>query len=483
MKNHLPRRTILKGLGGAFLSFPVLPSLLPSRAQAALGTPPLRFIAIQSRDGTFESEFWPKDPTQQLATDVWGHKLSTISGPLSNVLGTSFDGLRNKMSVIRGLDYLHFAFHRSCAPFGASENPSGFEQSPPMTGSTIDCIIENSANFYRSSPAVRALRISSGRACSSWRPAGGRDPNISMMPYLSGSKNVFNALFSKSQSSGSIINPNMDQLILAQVNEQFKEFIKQRGLSSLDRERVQTAADLVNDLQKKVTSGSGRLDLCKDVKLIDNDKSHADRYSDYIDSIAAAFACDLTRVCHIFLGEYQDTGGAQGTHHANSHETKDSEVGLLNCRTWDGWQAKKVASLMRKLDSIVESDGSTVLDNTVIVWANEDGIGSAHSSYSIPCVVGGGARGRLKMGHYLDYRKRPFIWNGKEDYANRQAVGALWPSFLISVMQAVGVSPQEYLKQGDDGFGQFSATNQFAKIHPGSAILRKSALPFFYSAG
>lgn len=482
MSKSIPRRTVLKGLGGVALSLPILPSILPSRAAAALGAPPLRFVAIQSRDGTFESEFWPKDPTQQLSTDVWGHRLSTINGPLSNVLGTSFDRLRNKISVIRGLDYLHFAFHRSCAPFGAAENPSGSEQAPPITGSTIDCIIENSPNFYKTPPSVRALRISSQRACSSWRPAGGRDANISMMPYFTGSKNVFNALFAKPQTSSSIITPNMDQLILAQVNEQFKEFIKQRGLSSLDRDRVQTAADLVNDLQKKILSGAGKSGLCKDLQLINNEKSHADRYTDYIDSIAAAFACDLTRVCHIFLGEYQDIGGAQGTHHANSHETKDSEIGLLNCRTWDGWQAKQVASLMQKLDSIIESDGSTVLDNTVIVWANEDGIGSAHSSYSIPCVVGGGARGRLRMGHYLDYRKRPFVWNGKEDYANRQAIGALWPSFLISIMQAVGVTPEEFLRQGDDGFGQFSATNQFTKIHPGAALLRKSALPFFYSA-
>jgi hypothetical protein len=63
------------------------------------------------------------------------------------------------------------------------------------------------------------------------------------------------------------------------------------------------------------------------------------------------------------------------------------------------YYATQVAYLARKLNAIPEG-GGTVLDNTLIVWANEFGRGD-HSLDNIPIVLIGGARGALASGGRL----------------------------------------------------------------------------------
>ncbi|HEY6881832.1 MAG TPA: hypothetical protein VI299_27580, partial [Polyangiales bacterium] len=52
-----------------------------------------------------------------------------------------------------------------------------------------------------------------------------------------------------------------------------------------------------------------------------------------------------------------------------------------------------------------EGDG-TLLDNTLVVWGSELGIGNTHSFKSTPFVVAGGAGGAVPMGRYLEYNEQ-----------------------------------------------------------------------------
>jgi hypothetical protein len=53
-----------------------------------------------------------------------------------------------------------------------------------------------------------------------------------------------------------------------------------------------------------------------------------------------------------------------------------------------------------------EGDGS-VLDNTVICWVNELGIGNTHTRNDIPFMLAGGCQGALTMGRHLTYDNEP----------------------------------------------------------------------------
>ena len=52
--------------------------------------------------------------------------------------------------------------------------------------------------------------------------------------------------------------------------------------------------------------------------------------------------------------------------------------------------------MLDQLGMSQEVDGSTMLDNTVLLWGNELGVGNTHDYKNIPWVLAGGAGGYLK---------------------------------------------------------------------------------------
>ncbi len=67
--------------------------------------------------------------------------------------------------------------------------------------------------------------------------------------------------------------------------------------------------------------------------------------------------------------------------------------------------ARCVARFLQRLDAIKEADGSSVLDNTLVVWTTQMGDQSSHRSGLLPFVLAGGLgekMGTFKMGRFLD---------------------------------------------------------------------------------
>ena len=52
-----------------------------------------------------------------------------------------------------------------------------------------------------------------------------------------------------------------------------------------------------------------------------------------------------------------------------------------------------------------EADGSSLLDNTLVIWCNELSRGNVHSHDHMPFVLAGGAGGALRTGRFLSYGK------------------------------------------------------------------------------
>jgi hypothetical protein len=132
-----------------------------------------------------------------------------------------------------------------------------------------------------------------------------------------------------------------------------------------------------------------------------------------IDLLAAAIACDLTRVA----GFQYSFGGsnishvwadAAGDHHAMSHalccaktvEARRELVGkIVRIETW---YATQFALLVERLDGIPEGTG-TLLDNTAALWIHEQSDGNTHSRKDMPYVLAGGCGGYFKTGRCLQF--------------------------------------------------------------------------------
>jgi hypothetical protein len=71
------------------------------------------------------------------------------------------------------------------------------------------------------------------------------------------------------------------------------------------------------------------------------------------------------------------------------------------------WYAGEVAYFLQKMDSVVEGDGKTMLDNSLVISTDGLGKGNDHSRKNIPIVLAGSARGALPTGRYLDFGGKP----------------------------------------------------------------------------
>jgi hypothetical protein len=88
--------------------------------------------------------------------------------------------------------------------------------------------------------------------------------------------------------------------------------------------------------------------------------------------------------------------------HAADSDTATMEK-LVQINIWHSQQLKYIAD---KLAAAPESDGTTMLDNTLMLWGNELGKGNTHTYKDIPWMLLGGGGG-LRMGRYLQYPSTP----------------------------------------------------------------------------
>jgi Protein of unknown function (DUF1552) len=123
------------------------------------------------------------------------------------------------------------------------------------------------------------------------------------------------------------------------------------------------------------------------------------------DLMVQSLACDLTRVATL---QWSHAGGdmiaewlghSEG-HHAMSHNTSDAvRAELAKISTW---YAEQLAYLLAELDAVDEG-GSSLLDNTVVLWCSEVGEGNGHYKMNQHHVLAGSCGGFYDTGRHVTY--------------------------------------------------------------------------------
>ena len=129
----------------------------------------------------------------------------------------------------------------------------------------------------------------------------------------------------------------------------------------------------------------------------------------YMDLITSAFSCDLTKVATVTFG-YPGGGDAGGLRmpwlgftdplHMVSHHGGNA-TRLDKYKQMHVWIAQQIAGLLDRLAAVKDSNGVSLLDQTVVYWFNRHGDGDSHSNWGLPNILLGGAGGYFKMGRYL----------------------------------------------------------------------------------
>jgi hypothetical protein len=436
---RLRRRDLLKTLGGAALALPALELFYrDARAQAAAARKSKFVVFCYTPDGVTHPAFWPTGTPSSFT-------LSPILKPFEPykdkmlILGPQMNG--NTPVTTTGLTYLsrpaqHQAPVCLTARRGSGctgqfcEGSLGFSYLPQATavnkldGPSIDQVIAKAVkrdstfgslnfglhpvggdtpsdiNYQEDGTPLKRL----AGADEAWThvfgpimPTTGTGTNTSGLNRHTALTNYLNARFSalKPALSGA------DQITLDGHLSALRVY-EERARRRLDTSVTPPSrTECTNPMRANVATDSNAIRTGADTETLS---------PFFMDLIATAFACNLTKVASVSFG--YPGGGEEGglrmpwlgftdpLHFVSHHAGNAAKIDKY--QKMSAWIAGQVAGLMQRLSARPSATGSgTLLDETTIYWFNRHGDGDTHSNSALPNVILGGTGGYFKMGRWL----------------------------------------------------------------------------------
>jgi hypothetical protein len=423
------RRRFLRGLGGIAVGLPFLEALAPKTASGQAAAIK-RFGVFFACNGVNMERWFPSIDNGAL-TDA-------------HLMGTSNEVLiphRSKLLFPRGVHMTPRGFGRDGG--GADDHGKGMAHKLTAQfaddddwlalGPSVDHVIAQAVNPGMAGSRRPALNLLVG--------TGGGSRGLGYISYsasgqaIQGINNPWNAYSDFMGLGGTGGTPSDAQMRIARqesvldlVSDDFDDLT--RGpLSSADRAKLDAHFQAIRELEMGMT-GTGGV-VCLDPALrtaaqaFEGTGDEVEEGVNYpliadlqVDIMAMALACDATRVASL-----QFDRGAGGptfrwdgmTHEYNHHKLSHGKVrdDCFDDSTDDGcddvagyedmlydidvWHAKRLARLLAKLDSTMEADGKTVLDNSAILYTNELSDGRGHSFMNLPYILAGSCGGSFKQ--------------------------------------------------------------------------------------
>ena len=221
--------------------------------------------------------------------------------------------------------------------------------------------------------------------------------------------------------------------VLDAVREPTAKLLKRA--SQLDKRVITNYLDSVREVElaikKQEKDGKPRPNLGKvgnEVIQLDNFPS---KMKTMVDLVALAFWTDATRVSTCIMAlessrRIHDFLSLKADFHWSSHFEKNKTL-TREFNTANTWYVQQFAKAIEKMKSLKEYDGSSVFDNSVLMFGSGLGHGNRHYGSNLPLVLAGGKNSGLNTGRLLKYPKQP-------PHAN----------CLLTLIQHFGVEQEKY---------------------------------------
>jgi hypothetical protein len=125
------------------------------------------------------------------------------------------------------------------------------------------------------------------------------------------------------------------------------------------------------------------------------------------DLLFLAFQTDTTRVFSFMVArEYSEMVythlGHTDPYHPLTHHRGDP-TRKRQASEIDVYHAKLFGNFLTKMEQAKDADGSSLLDNSMIVYGAGMGEGDVHNQYNVPIALIGGGGGNLQSGRNIEY--------------------------------------------------------------------------------
>ncbi len=396
------RRHFLRGLGASTLALPLMPSLL--NAAEALQRPK-NLIIMFSPNGSLAERWRPTG-----SENDWEINPNDILGPL----------IRHKkdLLVIEGVDMK--------TSVRANSNGVGDDHQRGMGHMlTARNLVDNKSSEGPSVDQYIAEQIGVLPLTLAIKP-GGANAHNRMSYFSSGSpatpllapKEIFESIFGNLDQ-----NPEAAKQLLEQ-RRSVLDFVKgdlgriKKKVSANDLQRLESHLAAVRSLEQKLIS-SGANGVCMKSDSPEENMVHTTdagfpETSDFLqDMIVKSLECGLTQVATLQYS--RSTGGAVFSfldgvnrgHHDLSHENNTNTDAMEQLVKINRWYAEQMGKLIDKLKNVTYSDGTTLFDQTAILWVNELGRGSTHVGTDVPYVLAGSCGGYFRLNRFIESDDEP----------------------------------------------------------------------------
>ncbi len=411
----MKRRDLIRG-AGLGLCVPLFETWNAKTAHGAANVAttatgaPLRLAFVYFPNGAQQANWFP---TNQPAEEL---QLGPTMQPLEE--------LKKHIQVISGLDQLNATagndgpgdHARANATFLTGARATKTAGADIHVGQSIDQLaatrLHGSTRFSSLELSCDAVRKSggcdSGYSCAyqynlSWRTA------TQPMAPETNPRALFERLFGLTDSSQTAMANRLSaserMSLLDYVLEDANDLRKELAVN--DRRKLDEYLSSTRDIERRIGQASKFPipDVPKDSVLpIGVPEKYADHLSLMFDMLALAMQTDATRVATLLMAAdgsnraFPDIGIPEGhhylTHHQNETESHE-KVGKI-----DLFYLEHFARFLKRLADISDTDGNSVLHNSMIVYGGGIGDGNKHNHDNLPIILAGNGGGTLHGGRY-----------------------------------------------------------------------------------
>lgn len=407
----MPRRTFLRGLG-TLVALPVLDSLLPASARAAVAAPvdafPRRVAWIYIPNGANMADWTPK------ATGT-GFELPRILDPLKANRSdfTVLSGLANHQGDALGDGGGGHA--RASASYLSGVHPRKTAGADIKAGVTVDQIAASHVGGATRLPSLeltcdngqRAGSCDSGYSCAyqfnmSWRT------ETQPVPAEVDPRAAFERLFGGGDPAETLEASTRRTLYRRSVLDYVLDDTRGLGnrLDDADRRKLDEYLTSVREIEQRIE----RAGQFATPKVPDgaSEPGMFETYGEQVrlmyDILALAFQTDSTRIATFCLAHdgsnrpYPFIGIPEGHHDLSHHRNDEVKKGKL--AQINRWHVEQLAYFMNRLKGMKEGEGS-VLDHCLLSFGSGLSDGNTHSPENLPVILAGGGGGAVRPGAHV----------------------------------------------------------------------------------
>jgi hypothetical protein len=393
------RREFLRTLGIGAAALPFLGNL-PSLA-AAPAARKQRLIIIFSPNGIVPSTFWPDEVGENFTLkeslkplEPFKDKTLILNGIYHRVRGDGDNHMRGIGCLLTGVELFPGNIQ------GGSDTPAGWS-----SGISIDQEIRK---FLQKNPATRTrfgsleFGVMVPERADTWTRMCYSGPNKPIAP-IDNPYQMFARLYGRAKDREAL------KSVLDDVSADLKRV--HARVSMEDRRILEEHTTVVREMEQELQAASK--DVGHAVPVLEpgvrRDNDQIPQISkQQIELIVNSFRADFTRVAtlqytnSVGQARFRWLGIDEGQHDL-SHEPDNNATAQEKLTRINKWYCEQVAYLAKRLAETPEPGGKgSLLDNTLILWTNELGVGNSHTLDNIPFVlVGNGLN--FKMGRSLKY--------------------------------------------------------------------------------